>query len=250
MIPRNNGDTHGLPRQARFTTVWQDFREISPTNRFLGPSKTISFPYMLEGEACAALSTGKRIALGPVELMRGILMGYLDCSAVVDVSQVHLRDALEDLVILLSAPSLEILLLDGAAYMREQYGIGPGRSALQTAMAILPQSSLMKCDFIMATWSEMMDLLGTHGGTPDSYRQFCSDIATAYDGIDFDVPDPQALELLVYAQLVALSYLGRRRQRDEVVAHDAVKYIHTPYVSQRVQHILALDTIDLYEAVR
>lgn len=240
-----------MPRgSSDYAVVWQGFRDTSPTNRSLQPSEVISFPYMLEGDACAALSTGKRIALGPVELMRGILMGYLESPPVMDVSQPHLRDALEDLVILLSAPSLEILLLDGGAYMRERYGIGPGRIALQTGMAILPQSSLMKSDFIMATWSAMANQLGPCSDSPELNRQFCIDIATAHQGIDLRVPDPEAVELLVYAQLVALSHLGRERERDEFAADQAVQYVRTPSIAQRVQYILGHDTFDLHHAVR
>jgi hypothetical protein len=233
-----------------YAVVWHQFTGTSPTRRILNPLQVIAFPYMLEGTPYNAMRAGKRVALGPVALLRGIVMGYMDCSLVVDVSQPHLRDALEDLVILLSAPSLEILLLDGAAYMRERYGIGPGRIALQTGMALLPQSSLMKSDFIMATWSAMANQLGTCSASPELTRQFCIDIATAYQGIDLRVPDPEAVELLVYAQLVALSHLGRERERDQFAAHQAVQYVRTPSIAQRVQYILGRDTFDLHHAVR
>ena len=90
--------------------------------------------------------------LRPGNLLSGILLGHADSPFASDVSKPHLLVALQDLVVLLRAPSLEILLLDGAADIRERYGIAASRVALETTMAVLPQSSMTLSDYIVATW--------------------------------------------------------------------------------------------------
>ncbi|MEO6865026.1 MAG: hypothetical protein ABI229_06220 [Gemmatimonadaceae bacterium] len=235
--------------KASFAMIWRNFRETSPTNRRLGPSQVVSFPYMLEGDARQAMQAGQRVALGPVELLRGIMIGYLDLPPVVDVSKPHLRDALDDLVTLLSAPSLEILLIDAAADMRERHSMESARIALETGMTILPQSSLMRSDYIMTTWSAITSRAGMADFGLEESQRLCGDIVTAYSSIDLDIVEPDAVEFVVYAQLVALSYLRRQSERDQFAAHQAVEYIRRPALARLVAYILARDAFDLRNAI-
>lgn len=202
---------------------------------------------MVDGEARGHLDAGRRVELGPLGLVRGILIGYLESSPYTDVSQPHLRDALEDLVTVFHAPSLEIMLLDCSATLREDHGPSTWYSALQTAMAIVPRSALIKSDFIAAASTMILHLKTRAELGSDVQRQICADITQAYGGIDLRLINPDNVESIVFWNFVALAFLKRESERDSFLQQEVVSHIRNPALAVCVKHILERDAFDLQD---
>lgn len=200
---------------------------------------------MLDGEACAAMKSGQRVELTAIGLLHGILVGYTEGSPVLDISKTHLLEALEDLVRVFRAPSLEILLLDASANLRDLYGPATALTALETAIDIVPQSSMVRNDLVLAKWAIISDKNARQLLDLDSQRRLCNDIVNAYAGINLSLV-PLEAEMLVYVCFVALAFL--HHERDDFLLQQVQSHVRNPVLVQRLRYILAHEHFDLGDA--
>lgn len=220
-----------MTQRSEFGIVWQLCADRSPTGRTL-PSP-VAFPICLEGDELIAMKAGEPVQPEALHLLHGILIAFNDPSPYVAcASPAQMARALHDFVSVLRAPSLEVVLLDVAAALKRRHGSRLGFLALQTALKVLPQSTLMRSELLMTLWSisptaeerERQDLL------EQSVAEFPK--------LDLTVLNDYVVETLVYAQLVALSVLQQHDKRDAFARDVAVRYINTPAVAARVKYLL------------
>jgi hypothetical protein len=214
-----------------FSTVWQPFVGESPLGNLL--PERVSFPYFIEGAEHHALKVGSVIELGGKQLLLGILIGYDNSPPfALPASKVQMRAELAGLAAVRGQPPLEILLLNAAAYLREQYG-GLGHEALRTAMAVLPTSAMIKSDYLMSLWA-----LIQQNEDPDSSAML-EEFAEIFPNVELPLINPEIAEQLVCNELLVLTVLNRREERNRLVQGQAATYIVGEQAARTVAALLA-----------
>jgi hypothetical protein len=75
-----------------------------------------AFPFILDGDQYDAMESGRPTRVDHVSLLYGILLTFGEPSTFVETATpTQLREALDDLVLMLRAASLEFLLLDAGS---------------------------------------------------------------------------------------------------------------------------------------
>jgi hypothetical protein len=193
----------------------------------------VSFPYFIEGAEHHALKVGSVIELGGKQLLLGILIGYDNSPPfALPASKVQMRAELAGLAAVRGQPPLEILLLNAAAYLREQYG-GLGHEALRTAMAVLPTSAMIKSDYLMSLWA-----LIQQNEDPDSSAML-EEFAEIFPNVELPLINPEIAEQLVCNELLVLTVLNRREERNRLVQGQAATYIVGEQAARTVAALLA-----------
>lgn len=215
-----------------FALVWQPLEGQSPLGHPL--TSTVAFPYLLEGAEKHALEAGSVVELGERPLLLGILMGYhAEQRFVPRASCEDMRRDLASLAAIPGRPPLEIMLLNAAAYIRERFGNYAGRTALQTAMAVVPTSAMIRSDFLAVTWVLI------HERDPMNLPQLLEEFARTFPRLDLSLIDPAAAEELVSAELHILTWLGRLEERDGVVRSNAASYVVSTETAKKIAALLA-----------
>ena len=216
-----------------FSIVWQPYDSTSPTGRQL--EKPVGFPFFLEGENHSALQAGRPARLDGRGLMLGILVSYEDPTPFIEAaSSAQLAATAADLITTLGFPTLEVGLLDGAAYLRERHGFHVGRVALRTASKLSPSSAMIRSDLITTCWSLLRD---SSEATRDALLR---EILDVYRDTDLSIIDAGVLEQVVFAHLVALCIVpGQQSAKDEFVRSSSILKIRGSWYIPRVQYLLS-----------
>jgi len=118
-------------------------------------------------------------------------------------------------------PSAEKLVLDVAATLCTQHGVGPGRQALLSGSYAFPESSKIKSDLIFDDWV-CLSLFAD-----DQVDSALCEIIILFAGIDFDQVYPAVLEPLCFINYIALSLLGRQEEREVFEREYVARYVRS-----------------------
>jgi hypothetical protein len=135
-------------------------------------------PYFLAGERWTAV-TAEGVDLHPRDLLFGILLGYDVEPPSVDAAagRPRLVEVLRVLADGFGEASLESLILNASAHLREAHGIAAGRRALRNGALMLPDSSRIRAD-LMFHLSESIP-----GAGDDAALSLSAEILGVADGV-------------------------------------------------------------------
>lgn len=215
-----------------FSIVWQPFEGRSPTGRPL--ADVVSYPYFVDGEAHEALIVGHGCELTFKGLLFGILVAARNGPPLANyASTPHLSDTLRDLMRGFGAVTLEQMLLDASAMLREAHGDALARTALSTAHTVLPESAMIRSDLINTCWALLKDTRAPH-------EELLQQIDVLYRQKDLILTDPNAGINAIFAKLVALSLLpGRQSAREALVRSGVLVALNGPWYHSRVQYLFS-----------
>lgn len=191
-----------------YQIVWAPFGPDSEVGRRAGADRPILLPYFVDGDALELRRQGKGVALDDFDLLRGILVAYLDDPAGAEPGELrpYLRRALEELVGAFRRPSLEAAILEGALHLARTHGWGLGRRALRSGAALAPGSARIRCDLAVALWRTLES-----GDEPDRSGVALEILAEA-EAIDRTRLPARPAQFLFLVELGALGFLGRSRE--------------------------------------
>ncbi|HZS05494.1 MAG TPA: hypothetical protein VFD58_11710 [Blastocatellia bacterium] len=219
-----------------YNIVWQPFSVDSPIAKRLGSKEQVYLPYFIDGESLKELQGKRPVPLNEFGLLRGILASYFDVSPYLplgtDTIQHHLEVVIHDLTNVFKFKSTEKMILDTSAILRDKNGPWVSRAALQTGMRLIPDSSFIRSDFIMDVWCLLKE------EKPHQQQISLDEITRAYSGLDLDTVLAGARELLLFANFVSLSFLGRLDERDTFMESAAFNQITSKYLMTKVLYVL------------
>lgn len=191
-----------------YQVVWAPFGPDSEVGRRAGADRPILLPYFLDGEALELRRQGKGVALDDFDLLRGILVAFLDDPPEAEPGELrpYLRCALEELVGAFRRPSLEATILEGALHLARTHGWRVGRHALRSGAALAPGSARIRCDLVVALWRSLES-----GDEPDRTGA-AQEILAEAGAIDQTRLPGRPAQFLFLIELGALGVLGRGRE--------------------------------------
>jgi hypothetical protein len=215
---------------AQFSIVWQPCVGQTPVGNPL--PYQVSFPFFIEGAEHHALAAGSVVELGARELLFGILLGYDEAQPfAVAASKSQMIDELRGLAAVAGQPPLEVMLLNATAYLREKYG-STGHVALKTAMDVMPNSAMIKSDYLMSTWGLI------HRDDNANVVPLLEEFAEIFPRVDLALVDARIAELLVSAELHVLTWLNRRVERDQIAKGPAAIFVRSEDVAKGIAVLL------------
>lgn len=191
-----------------YEVVWAPFSPDSEVGRRAGADRPILLPYFVDGDALALRRRGKGVPLDDFDLMRGILVAYLDDPAGAEPGELrpYLRKALDELVGAFRRPSLEATILEGALHLARTHGWLVGRQALRNGAALAPDSARIRCDLAVALWRTL------EGGDEPDRTGVAREILAEAEAIDRTRLPARPAQFLFLIELGALGLLGRGRE--------------------------------------
>ncbi|PWN06474.1 hypothetical protein [Rhodohalobacter mucosus] len=131
-----------------YSIIWIPFSKDSDVGQRIMDSKDFALPYFVDGNDKQQFEESNPGGLSPVHLLRGILVGYSDEPPIVDTStfKQKAKVILMDLQNHFDYDSLEDLILNISAFIRQENGDTASFEALLTGTKICPESSKIKFD--------------------------------------------------------------------------------------------------------
>lgn len=163
---------------------------------------------------------GSRPDLAPPEwipeahLLHGIMVGYTAKPPTIDMDDLRpvLERLLDDICQRLDLASPETAFVQSAGLLRERYGNGAARSALETGRILLPQSCRIAHDYVLDTWALAEEAQPRH---IDAYlREVLTACPVIWAGDDRESIHP----VLTYIHCMALCGVGRKPEAQVLAA--------------------------------
>jgi len=188
----------------------------------------------VDGEALNRFKEQQSVNTDEYQLLRGILVGYHD-ENMPHQSERNLK-LLEGLLPTLAKgfgyDSIEALILEAAAQLREQNGDYPSYLALKTGMTVVPESSSIRSDFILDISSILESCL------PDEPKDLLEKITEAFQDIDLDKILEDARAPIIFMNFVALKMLGEQEQTVDFVASVVKEHVSDPEIKNKIEELL------------
>ncbi|MFC1657416.1 hypothetical protein ACFL2P_02460 [Candidatus Moduliflexota bacterium] len=214
-----------------YSIVWLPIKEGSDLSRHLDATGALSLPWFLEDAKKRSFERQAETNLEAIDLLKGLLVAYMDEAPAVDMGlfRRHVPRILEDLRDFFAVTSLEILLLEAAALLREGSGDGVSFRALLSGAEILPESSKIKCDCSIDLWNllESGEVTDTDWGFGE-LKRMCGDI-------DLDDILPHIISFVLTAQAIAEMYFKEPIDRDRILSDDRLKPEHKKVLSDLLE---------------
>jgi len=222
--------------RGEYTIIWK----FMPDNWAMGLSRSQApgvMPYFVDGGAYGKLQEKERVELTPYALLCGILLSWFETEKFWMGEQresLHgfLEDVLEDLRQGFDIPSVEEMILNVAASVRDKHGSLPASRMLTAGNNILPGSAKSSSDLLQDVWGVLEE---TDRVDRESAFKF---IVRVYQGIDFKDVNTPVGEVLDYICLVSLSFLERWEERDSFFWQTASKRVSHPLLKERMFKLL------------
>ena len=133
---------------APYIIIWKHFEEDSEIGEHLEAEYAFSLPYFIDGIDKENFENHRPTDLHMLHLIKGLLVGYFDKPPGIDTSfaKQKAEQILDEHLETFEADSLESLILDFAAYLREHNGNEASLQALMTGVEIAPASNHIKYD--------------------------------------------------------------------------------------------------------
>ena len=131
-----------------YLIIWKHFDKGSGIGNHLKINEAFSLPYFIDGEDKERFEKQEPADLHALHLIKGLLVGYFDKPPNTDTSiaQQKTAEILREHQEMFQANTLEDLILDFSAHIREQHGPKTSMQALITGVEILPDSNSIKYD--------------------------------------------------------------------------------------------------------
>ena len=173
-----------------YAIIWQQFDKGSDVGLRLKATNEFGLPYFVDGIDKTNFEKKLPVNLNPLHLILGLLVGYFDKPPAVDTAfaKQNTKQILIEHLEAFKTESLEDLILDFAAHLREQHGPEASLQALMTGVELVPDSNNIKYDGALDLYSCMEDgiIQNKAGGTQK--------LAQLLDGIDAKTLDPALLD--------------------------------------------------------
>lgn len=213
--------------------MWAPLRPSLPLAQALGIRAPIHVPFLTIGEETGHVEQGP-VSFGPKHLLFGILVGYLDAPPTLDIAA--LRPQLRQILIGLGQgfglPSLETCILNGALALASEDSPDAQRRALATGRVLLPRSSPIASDYIMATWEVVKAANDTERA------RFWRDIHEAASSIDYDEIMPAAREGIAFFHFTAVRCLGDAGVIVHVLENEVYAHVNQPALKVKIKRAL------------
>ncbi|QSE97839.1 hypothetical protein [Fulvivirga lutea] len=134
--------------QNSYNIIWKHFNKNSYTGIHLRAKEDFSLPYFVDGEEKEKFEKKEPTALNPFHLVKGLLVGYFDKPPATDTSfaKAQAKKIITEQLPTFKSPSLESLVLDLSAYLRDTHGQQASLQSLMAGIELAPESSAIKYD--------------------------------------------------------------------------------------------------------
>ena len=142
-----------------YSIIWKHFEKDSDTGIRLKAQGKFSLPYFIDGVDKANFEKKLPTSLNPLHLILGLLVGYFDKPPGTDTTFTKLKtkQVLTENLETFQSESLEDLILDFAAHLRQQHGHEASLQALMTGVELIPESNSIKYDGSLDLYSCLED---------------------------------------------------------------------------------------------
>jgi len=132
----------------KYTIIWKHFEKDSEIGVRLNAQQRFSLPYFVDGIDKKNFENKRPTSLNPLHLIKGLLVGYFDKPPEVDTAfaKQKAKQILTENLATFKSASLEDLILDFAAHLRQQNGQEASFQALMTGIEMIPNSNSIKYD--------------------------------------------------------------------------------------------------------
>ena len=133
---------------TNYTIIWKHFEADSSIGKHLGAEGKFSLPYFIDGFDKENFEKQLPANLHAVHLVRGLLVGYFDQPPATNTifAKQMTKQILTEQMATFNAPTLEDLILDFAAHLRNENGNTASMQALMTGIELLPENNSIKYD--------------------------------------------------------------------------------------------------------
>lgn len=142
-----------------YSIIWKHFEKDSDTGVRLKAPDKFSLPYFIDGIDKANFENKRPTSLNPLHLIKGLLVGYFDKPPATDTafSKLKTKQILTENLETFKSKSLEDLILDFAAHLRQQHGHEASLQVLMTGVELMPESDSIKYDGSLDLYSCLED---------------------------------------------------------------------------------------------
>ncbi len=227
----------------RFSIVWRRLERHVVEDWELPAREGLVVPFFVDEHDSKGARAENDASLEPYDLLRGLLVAYKDDAPGDEPAAFRAAAAaiVDRLGREFGLATPEETILKVAVRMREEYSVALSRTVLEAGAALLPDSAKIRADLIVDLWFS-----AEHGAAPDLAGIFEA-IADHARRIDLDAIDRSAAELPVYANAVALHYLGRNDERDAYIRDVVSRRVRRPEFRERIARLETGRPFDMAE---
>ena len=137
-----------LVNLKEYSIIWKQFSQNSGLGEILEASEDFALPYFVDGADKKKFEEFSLDSLSEIHLLRGILVGYFDQPPILDthIFKLKSKTILMDLQKHFAFDTMENLILNISAYIRNENGDDTSFQALLAGSEICPESSKIKFD--------------------------------------------------------------------------------------------------------
>jgi|GEM_PF-2314305 len=173
-----------------YSIIWKHFEKDSEIGVRLKAQDGFGLPYFVDGIDKENFEKKLPVSLNPLHMILGLLVGYFDKPPAVDTAfaKEKVKQILMEHLETFKSKSLEDMILDFAAHLREQHGQEASLQALMTGVELVPESNNIKYDGALDLYSCIEDEV------IDDKVVGVQKLTQLLDGIDTKTFDPALLD--------------------------------------------------------
>lgn len=215
--------------------IWAPLAPSHPLAQALGLREMLHVPFLATGEDAEqvhARGPGE-VAFGPRHLLFGILAGYHEIPPSLDAGALRQRllPVMDGLWREFGMASREQAVLDVAATLREG-APDTARAVLRTGRALLPRSSRVASDYVMALWEH------ARVAHPEARAAVWADLHAAAAVVDYNDVMPPAREGLAFMHFTAVRCLGDEHAIGRVLHEGVFVHVARPRLKAKIKRAL------------
>lgn len=224
-----------------FSVVWIPFPVPSPMGTRLGCEQDFRLPYFVDGPHLKDLEAGRPVAYDARMLCLGILVAGDPGPFVAEPAPPDeaLSRALDLMAPDLGYNSADLLVASAAGYLRKAHGNRLATRALRRGVGLLPGAMIARANLVVSLWFLAQD-------DPDGATSLCREIEREFNAIPSSrLGELDNLELVLYAYLAALTFLGEGGLMAEALSRHAQAISSREWLASRVQRMLQVSPGDM-----
>lgn len=167
-----------MPKES-YSIIWKHFEKDSETGKHLKAQDRFSLPYFVDGIDKKQFDKRLSANLNPLHLIKGLLVGYFDKPPGADPSfaKQKIKEIITEQLDTFKSDTVENLILDFSAHLREKNGQEASLQALMTGTEIVPNSNSIKYDCCLDLFNCLEDdLLSERQAAIQKLSQLLHDI--------------------------------------------------------------------------
>lgn len=142
-----------------YSIIWKHFEKDSDIGDRLKAQERFSLPYFIDGIDKKNFEKKLPTSLNPLHLIKGLLVGYFDKppGTNTEFAKQKTKQILTENLETFKSESLENLILDFSAHLRQQHDQEASLQALMTGVELVPDSDGIKYDCSLDLYSCLED---------------------------------------------------------------------------------------------